>query len=626
MRDFTDIFQAFKKIADETKPLLEFSRDPDERETIRALLQRQIDTQVKILEFYSTHPAATHTTAAAPTASAAADFHFKEIFQEIKKASEILKTLHRQTHDTRIREVSTRLLQQLIEVQFDLLQIQKNNITQETTATTAAAAASTTNFLQPPQSQPAPHSPQTLHPPAPFFPLPPGSPVSPDSLDSPILPPATTPPPPPPHFPQTPPSSTLPLPPPSKLPRWVRSFGFDGFGVSLIVHAILGFIAMAVVVSSYVVNVTPSDNSIFATGAGGGSRGEKAQIFEHKVQIKKAQSLVKNVSRLTSKSSDSRMSLPEMPTLSMQALTGGAVAGNLSKGLGGGSGGGIGTGMGLGIGGGRNHAAKFVMGLKMEAQKIAVYLDNSGSMLPYLEQVKEEIYKQFPDADIFEIKNCFTIVLNNRVYGGRSYGIAQDEKISLRGSRGSRRGTAASAKEVKKANVKKGVAQVKKTKRGAAGSRERILERWGENFEKGGSLGSWMDIVLFEEEYDGLVVFSDFQDGIEQRTSKDTHVFIERGKVFEDTRTEAQKAWEREWLERFSDEKKGARLYLISIQVEPQSLWRRCVEASKGSIKMMPELRTHRRAAEAAARTGTGTGTGKGTGTEKTTAPRRPKR
>jgi hypothetical protein len=364
--------------------------------------------------------------------------------------------------------------------------------------------------------------------------------------------------------------------------NWLRNFGLDGFGVSILVHIGLVVLALTWVVASYTVN--PGEKTEhFVTGAGGGAQGSEARTFEHKVRMKNPKNMTKTMPRLTSRNANSAVSLPEMPVFNMN-LQGGLTAGNLSKGLGGGSGGGIGSGMGIGAGGGKNLVAKWVMGVKMEAKKIAVYLDCSGSMVPFLENVKAEIRSQYPDADIFEIRNIRITVQDNKVRGGRFYIPAKTKRAA----------SFSQTSSATKVSTKKNPAMYKTPAAKSINSREAVLKKWEANFDANGSVGAWMDIMLFEG-YDALVVFSDFQDGIHQRNASREKIYDESFLTEKfDSRRAVDKAWEREWIERCSDKEKGPRIYLFSIQVEPQEIWQKCVEASGGAVKMMPELRQQR--------------------------------
>ena len=145
-------------------------------------------------------------------------------------------------------------------------------------------------------------------------------------------------------------------------PLWER-IGGGGLVVSIIIHAGLLLAFAAWVISSWT-DTAKNDVETFATGSGGGSAGEKARVFEHKLQPKNAKNLAKNPARITSRSSSSTLALPDLPATAAPSLVGGLAEGGSSKGLGGGSGGGIGSGQGVGVGNGRNFVGIFGGGLR----------------------------------------------------------------------------------------------------------------------------------------------------------------------------------------------------------------------------------------------------------------------
>ena len=108
-----------------------------------------------------------------------------------------------------------------------------------------------------------------------------------------------------------------------------------------------------------------------------------------------------------------------------------------------------------------------------------------------------------------------------------------------------------------------------------------------------GGVGAWIDVMLQHKQYDAIVIFSDFEDGIMQYRSKGETIprlvfdadLIPRS----DDRTDEEKAWEERWVKAFglATERKAPRLYLYSTSKEPQELYRRCVAASGGEYKMV---------------------------------------
>ncbi|MDR2982679.1 MAG: hypothetical protein LBV12_10590 [Puniceicoccales bacterium] len=146
------------------------------------------------------------------------------------------------------------------------------------------------------------------------------------------------------------------LPPRRKL-SW-SNFGGDAFLISLVIHIILALVAIFWVVS-VLIESPPEDPTTFSTGAGGGTGGDRARNFEHRIQPKNARSMIKSPNKITVKGVNSSVALPDMPTMSMSAFESGALMGGSSKGMGGGAGGGEGTGIGVGKGGGKNMVSLF---------------------------------------------------------------------------------------------------------------------------------------------------------------------------------------------------------------------------------------------------------------------------
>ncbi|HAZ66751.1 MAG TPA: hypothetical protein DCY41_08360, partial [Opitutae bacterium] len=65
-------------------------------------------------------------------------------------------------------------------------------------------------------------------------------------------------------------------------PFW-KKIGGDGLVVSIVFHAVLLILFGAWVVSSWT-DTAKTDPDTFATGSGGGAAGERAKVFEHKLQ------------------------------------------------------------------------------------------------------------------------------------------------------------------------------------------------------------------------------------------------------------------------------------------------------------------------------------------------------
>lgn len=356
---------------------------------------------------------------------------------------------------------------------------------------------------------------------------------------------------------------------PSLLSHRVFRLGGQGLVVSLLIHALLLFLATVWVVS--VATNHKQEPNTFATGAGGGRGGEHAIAQKTKAKPSTPKSLTKSATKLTSRNPDSAIALPEMPDVSRAAL--GAMT-TSSKGFGGGAGGGVGGVAGLGKGG-KNFTGRSVMGMKISAAHIAVYFDNSASMEPYLAGVEKQIKEQFPSADVFRYYGIFNLNLDGEVVGGKpnqKYPIETVEQIAANRNGGRRM----SANDPTKFSP---------------GGRN-LLNGKDAQFRAGG-VGAWIDVMLAQKQYDAIVIFSDFEDGIVQYRSKGNAipqlVFDADLKKDSDSRTDAEKAWEERWVKAFAlaQEHKAPRLYIYSTSKEPQELYRRCVAASGGEFKMV---------------------------------------
>ena len=385
-------------------------------------------------------------------------------------------------------------------------------------------------------------------------------------------------PPPPPPADETPvAAASAPEPEPRKIRagmsawarRWLK-FGGQGLMVSLLIHGGLLFLATAWVVSVAVIQ--KKEPNSFATGAGGGRGGERAVAAKAKQKPNAPKSLTKSASKITSKSASAEIALPEMPDLNRSML--GALSAS-SKGFGGGAGGGIGGGVGLGKGG-KNFTGRAVMGMKISGAHIAVYFDSSPSMNPYFAAVEKQIKEQFPSADVYRYFGVFNLIQDGEVLGSRpnqKLVVPTVDQIYM-DRRGGRRDSPATDQ-----------AKLSPAGRNMFGSKDA-------QFRIGG-VGAWIDIMLNQKQYDAIVIFSDFEDGILQwRTIgeiKPTLVFDADLRPPTDLRTEEEKAWEARWIRTFAtaQDRKAPRLYLFSTSREPQELYRRCVSASGGDFKIV---------------------------------------
>ena len=209
------------------------------------------------------------------------------------------------------------------------------------------------------------------------------------------------------------------------------------------------------------------------------------------------------------------------------------------------------------------------------APRIAVYLDCSSSMVPYLEAVEAEVRKQFPDADVFKVPAIKVWVDGSVVRGGAATVLphkpANDgPRVSLDTSRLSPTG-------------------------------KEILARYKGNFEVG-SVGAWVDILRTEKRYDALVIFSDFNDQVLQlrsgRPLLQTYVddagqrSLPEAEI-KDDRTVAEKAWEDVWVGSFdlANAGKAPALYLFSTRNPASRILQKSADVSGGKFTLIDWLR-----------------------------------
>lgn len=355
--------------------------------------------------------------------------------------------------------------------------------------------------------------------------------------------------------------------------RFFRGSG-AGFTASAIVHA--AFLVFAVFWITERIRKAPEEEvaQAFVTGSGGGQGGENQA---HRVKAHKV--LPPRPPKILSKSASATIALPEFnvkmpaPTSFSQNIAGLSADGlaNGGSGFGGGSGGGIGTGIGVGIGDGKNLVGAFaprkVMGANIVAKKVAVYLDCSGSMSPYLPQVRNEIYDKYPDADIFEFDGIRTLVHDGEIIGGKHY------------------------KDKNPTSNRYGIRLDGTEKEKLSNDGKRIHKKYANNFEQG-SVGAWIDIMM-NEKYDALVIFSDFQDGLRQYNKEGKTIFADS--AYQPTETDERKnrdiRWQNRWHATLKRRKNSLRIYLFTIGTDPQKFLADCVEISGGTITDVRYLR-----------------------------------
>lgn len=205
--------------------------------------------------------------------------------------------------------------------------------------------------------------------------------------------------------------------------------------------------------------------------------------------------------------------------------------------------------------------------------RIAVYLDCSNSMGPYLPVVEAEVRKQFPEADVFNIPAIKVWVDGVSVRGGAQ--AVLPHRVPPTGPR-----------------VKLDPARLSPVGR-------ELLKRYAGNFEAG-SVGAWVDILRREKRYDALVIFSDFNDPVLQIRAGGLQVYVDDAtqrtqpeSAIGDERTVAEKGWEDAWLGSFevAPSGQGPVLYLFSTRNPATRILQKCAEVSGGKFTLVDWLR-----------------------------------
>lgn len=339
-------------------------------------------------------------------------------------------------------------------------------------------------------------------------------------------------------------------------PRTLR-----GLALSVALHALL------VVAACWVVFRQPlSPPRVFTAHAVAGGRSAGPSMAKA-YPLTRPPKLPTVIKRLTSKSATATLALPPMkamaPEIGLAGLAGGQGKGGFGRGVGTLGGAGLGAGLGSRAG----FVGRPVMGAFIRALRVAVYLDCSGSMRSYLPRVEAEIRKQFPDADVYRFDGARVVGLGDKVVHGRRFqGVAP---------------------RLREGPTQTEVATLTPTGRSVQAKVRLACEK--------GSLGAWMDRLLTEP-YDALVVFSDFQDGVrlyELRKGEPKLVYSDSSYHKVGGTPKAPARWQREWLEAFAQaaQGRGPRLYLFSVQQEPQAFLRACVAASGGASTSVSWLR-----------------------------------
>lgn len=371
------------------------------------------------------------------------------------------------------------------------------------------------------------------------------------------------------------PGDSDPLPEESSLTTWSRQFGGGSLAFSLAFHALLILLALFWVVSNYAEVVKPPEE-FFATGSGGGRGGDRPSYADVQASRRKSGKIGtgQRIHKIVSKST-SGLVLPEISSLKMRAMFSGdlsspgarSLGGDLSSGSGGGLGGGVGAGFGIGIGNARNYVGKFkttrkILGTDVTADRLAVYMDSSGSMTSVMPVVRKEITSKFPTADVYEFMGCGMGSFPAEYMG-------TDRKSWDREKRRLLRNYDKEKKSKKSKSRSRSREQMKHSTFGDEGWRglissygAELLNRWSPG---GGwfDMGSWINMNLIEGDYDTLIVFADFQDYRDGMLPDEAEIL-------------------NRWIS--LARKNNQRLYFFTTEMMPQSIFLEMARATGGDI------------------------------------------
>lgn len=190
---------------------------------------------------------------------------------------------------------------------------------------------------------------------------------------------------------------------------WWDRLGGGSLTVSLVVHGILILIALLIVRSF---TLPEKQEVYFLSGGGGGGRASGAQALLKK----RAASFNAPQLRTASLATNAAVSLPDLQTTLTDFRTL-SVASPAAGGTGGGQGGAAGTGAdgllgngfgrGMGPGVGKGFVSiPMIFGQKIDARRMVVVLDMSGSMYPFLPAVIKEVDKVAPGSMVILHYGC----------------------------------------------------------------------------------------------------------------------------------------------------------------------------------------------------------------------------
>ncbi len=205
------------------------------------------------------------------------------------------------------------------------------------------------------------------------------------------------------------------MPARTKLTVWEK-LGGGGLMVSLAVHGVFALIAIFLITLTVLNNSKKEEPEDFLVGGGGGGKSNNQKVATQRRSV----SMSQPKTRIAANVSTSAIVLPDSPQITtaspMSAIS--MAAGGMGGGEGGMSGKGKGglRGNGMGPGTGPGNMAGFVamFGKRLEAKKLGVVLDVSGSMHRFLPAVVKEANKVGMGAPIVMSYGCGASEVENR--------------------------------------------------------------------------------------------------------------------------------------------------------------------------------------------------------------------
>lgn len=194
---------------------------------------------------------------------------------------------------------------------------------------------------------------------------------------------------------------------PRKKESYLRRIGGGSLTLSLALHAVLILVAFFLV--KFAVEQKQPEPPDFLPGGGGGGKSNQAKMDTKRRSV----SMSSPKSRIVSVSPNSTITLPEVPMTNLSASmtgfampTGGGV-GNGDGGINGsGRGGKMGNGFGLGNGPGSGAGFVAMFGKKLDSRRLAVVLDVSRSMHPFIPVVVKEANKISGGCPVMMFYGC----------------------------------------------------------------------------------------------------------------------------------------------------------------------------------------------------------------------------